>query len=169
MRKWTMIAVFAGLSMTLLSANPSPAQVNSEKNISLALALKIAQAAMEECGKQGYRNSLHIVDRTGQVILAMRGDGSNPHTFENSHRKAYTAKTLRIPTSEFVKRLADPATAANAAAQATLPNMVALAGGAPIKVGDDVIGAVALSGAPGGERDEACARAGLEKVKDEMR
>lgn len=170
MRVQMHLAALAGLTGCFVSGvTPSVAQVNTEKNISLALALTIAQAAMEECSKQGYRNSLHVVDRTGQVILAMRGDGSNPHTFENSRRKAYTAKTLRIPTSEFVRRLADPATAANSAGQATLPNMIGLAGGVPIKVGDDVIGAVALSGSPGGDRDEACARAGVEKVSGQLR
>lgn len=150
-------------------ALPAEAQVNTEKNISLTLALKIAQAAMESCAKQGFHNSLHIVDRTGRVILAMRGDDANPHTFDNSFRKAYTAKTLRAATSVFVKRLADPATAANSAAQATLPNMVALAGGVPIKIGNDVIGAVALSGSPGGDKDEACAEVGVAAAADQLK
>jgi uncharacterized protein GlcG (DUF336 family) len=148
---------------------PAAAQVNTDKNISLNLALQIAQAAMDSCAKQGFHNSLHVVDRTGRVILAMRGDDANPHTFDNSFRKAYTAKTLRVATSVFVKRLADPATAANSAAQATLPNMVALAGGVPIKVGNDVIGAVALSGSPGGDKDEACAQVGVAAAADQLK
>ncbi len=131
--------------------------------------MTIAQAAMDSCSKQGFHNSLHVVDRSGQVILAMRGDDSNPHTYENSFRKAYTAKTLQIETSEFVKRLADPATAAGAAQQATLPNMIGLAGGVPIKTGNFVIGAIALSGSPTAMKDEDCARVGIAAAVDQLK
>ncbi len=166
MRRMTYAASFG--AMCLLSS-PTLAQVLDQKNISLKLAMTIAQAALDSCSKQGFHNSLHVVDRSGQVILAMRGDDSNPHTYENSFRKAYTAKTLQIESSEFVKRLADPATAAGAAQQATLPNMIGLAGGVPIKAGNIVIGAVALSGSPTAVKDEDCARAGIAAVADQLK
>ncbi len=164
------LAILGALALlTPATGDLAKAQVNTEKNISFALALTIAEAAMEACSKQGFHNSLHVVDRTGQVILAMRGDNSNPHTFENSRRKAYTAKTLGVPTSEFARRLSDPATAIGAGQQATLPGMIGLAGGIPIKAGDDVIGAVALSGSPKTDLDEDCARAGVAKVADQLK
>jgi uncharacterized protein GlcG (DUF336 family) len=159
---------FAPLGIALALAAPASAQVISEKNISAAMALTIAQTAMETCEKQGYRVSVTVVDRAGQTKVAVRGDGANPHTPENSRRKAYTAKTVRAPSAEFAKRVNDPANMTSRA-QATLPGFIALAGALPIKAGDDVIGAVGVSGAPGGERDEACAQAGIDKVADHLK
>jgi uncharacterized protein GlcG (DUF336 family) len=103
------------------------------------------------------------------VRVALRGDGTGPHTFENSRRKAYTARTFRVSSAEFAKRLTDPARAPNTQAQSTLPGVIALAGALPIMVGEEVIGAVGVSGAPGGERDEACAKAGIDKVADQLK
>ena len=92
--------------------------------------------------------------------LKMRG----PHTMENARRKAYTARTFRMTTEEFIKALeTNPARRA----QTTLPNVIAIPGGVPIKVGNDVIGGVGLSGSPG--LDEPCVIAGLDKVKDQLR
>jgi uncharacterized protein GlcG (DUF336 family) len=147
---------------------PAAAQPVTEKNISAGMALTIAQTALATCEQQGYRVSVHVVDRAGQVKLALRGDNSNPHTMENSFRKAYTAKTLRVPSGEFNKRVNDPANL-TARQQATLSNFIALAGALPIKAGEDTIGAVGVSGAPGGEKDEVCAQAGIDKVADQLK
>jgi uncharacterized protein GlcG (DUF336 family) len=156
------------LGLAAALALPASAQVLSEKNISLAMALTIAQTAAETCKAQGYRVSVHVVDRSGQVKVLLRGDNAGPHTVENSYRKAYTARTLRVSSAEFANRLNDPA-GTTARAQATLPGMIGLAGALPIVVGDDVIGAVGVSGSPGGERDEACAKAGIDKVADQLK
>jgi uncharacterized protein GlcG (DUF336 family) len=159
------IGLAAGIGFGLA---PAHAQVLTEKNVSAPMALSIAHAALASCEKSGYRVSVTVVDRAGMVKLQLRGDGANPHTFENSFRKAYTAKTVRVSSAEFTKRFNDPANS-NARAQATLPNFVALAGALPIKVGDDVIGAVGVSGAPGGEKDEVCAQAGIDTVGDQLK
>jgi uncharacterized protein GlcG (DUF336 family) len=158
----------ATAGLVLAAAAPASAQVVTEKNISAPMALTIAQTAMEACQAQGYRVSVTVLDRAGEVKVAVRGDGANPHTPENSRRKAYTAKTIRASSADFAKRVNDP-TNMTARAQATLPGFIALAGALPIKVGDDVIGAVGVSGAPGGERDEACAQAGIDKVADHLK
>jgi uncharacterized protein GlcG (DUF336 family) len=158
----------AALGFVAAFAAPASAQVISEKNISAAMALTIAQTAMETCEKQGYRVSVTVVDRAGEIKAMVRGDSSNPHTVENSRRKAYTSKTVRVPSAEFSKRVNDPANL-TARQQATLPGFIALAGALPIKVGDDVIGAVGVSGAPGGERDEVCAQAGIDKVAEHLK
>ena len=84
----------------------------TEKNISLAMAQTIAGAAMEKCKEMGYRVSVTVVDRAGLPIVMLRGDGAGLHTPEGSDRKAYTARTFRQPSADFVKRmLADPASA----------------------------------------------------------
>ena len=143
--------------------SPANAELITEKALSATTAIAIAQAAYETCRAQGYHVSVHVVGREGEVIAALRGDGTSPHTFENSQRKAYTARTFRSPSGEFAQRLKDNPTFG---AQ-LLPGVIAIQGGLPIKVGDDVIGGVGVSGAPGGDKDEACSKAGIDKVAAE--
>jgi uncharacterized protein GlcG (DUF336 family) len=146
-------------------ASPASAQLLEQKALSASMALTIAQTALETCKQQGYRVSVHVVGRGGQVLVAIRGDGSSPHTIENSFRKAYTARTFRVPSGEIATRAKE-----NPAYFAIhLNNVIAAQGALPIKVGDEVIAAVGVSGAPGGEKDEVCAKAGIDKVADELK
>ena len=156
---------FAVIGLACVLAAPADAQLLNEKSLSAAMALTIAQTALETCTKQGYHVSVHVLGHNGEVLVAVRGDGAPPHTMENSQRKAYTARTFRIPSGEFVQRVKDnPTTGA-----VHLSGIIAAQGALPIKVGDEVIGAVGVSGAPGGEKDEACAKAGLDKVADQLK
>ncbi|HXQ05154.1 MAG TPA: heme-binding protein [Bradyrhizobium sp.] len=91
----------------------------------------------------------------------MRGDGSSPHTLEFARMKAYTARTRNRTSLQTMKLLEDPA---NAFIR-QIPNVVGVGGGVPIKAGSETIGGVGVSGAPGGEKDEVCANAGLAKVE----
>jgi uncharacterized protein GlcG (DUF336 family) len=151
--------------MVAALAMPASAQLLAHKDLSLAAALTIATTAIETCKGQGYRVSATILGREGQVIVQLRGDDTGPHTIENSLKKAYTARTFRIPSGEFAQRVKDnPTTGA-----VHLTGIVAAQGALPIKIGDEVIGAVGVSGAPGGEKDEACAKAGLDKVADQLK
>lgn len=150
-------------------ASTAGAELPTQKVLPIADALAIAQTAYSKCLAEGYRTSVHVVDRTGRTIVALRGDGANPHTFENSRRKAYTALTFRAPSATLAKNLADPATAAIARAAATLPGVIALGGGLPIQAGNEILGGVGVSGAPKPELDEACAKAGIEKVADQLK
>jgi len=150
--------------MTAL-AMPAHAQLLNHKDLSLATALTIATTAIETCKGNGYRVSATILGREGQLIVQLRGDDTGPHTIENSLKKAYTSRTFRIPSGEFVQRVKDnPTTGA-----VHLTNIVAAQGALPIKIGDEVIGAAGVSGAPGGEKDEACVKAGLDKVADQLK
>jgi uncharacterized protein GlcG (DUF336 family) len=135
------------------------------KDLSLAAALSIATTAADLCKSQGYTVSVTVVGRNGEVILQMRGDNAPPHTVENSFRKAYSARTFRVPSGELVQRVKDNPTAPFV----HLSNVVAAQGALPIKAGDDVIGAVGVSGAPGGEKDEVCAKAGIDKAADTLK
>jgi uncharacterized protein GlcG (DUF336 family) len=144
-----------------ISAN---AQLLSHKDLSLAMAITIATTAIETCKSQGYNVSAHVLGRNGEVILGLRGDGTNPTTLENSMKKAYTARTFRRPSGEFAKGVEGNPTAG----ALFLTNVVPAQGALPIKVGNDVIGAIGVSGAPGGDKDEACAKAGLDKVSAQL-
>ena len=146
-------------------ASPANAQLLNHKDLSLATALTIATTAAETCKGQGHRVTVAVVGRTGEIIVHLRGDDASPHTIENSQRKAFTARTFRTSSGEFAQRQKDnPPGAA-----LWLTGISASAGGLPIKVGEDVIGAVGVSGSPGGDKDEACAKAGLDKVADQLK
>jgi len=146
-------------------AAPASADLLARKDLSLDTALAIASTAAATCKTQGYRVSVHVVGRNGEVLVALRGDDASPHTMENSMRKAYTSRTFRIPSGEMVKRLKEnPQLAA-----IYLTNVIATQGALPISIGDDVIGAVGVSGAPGGDKDEACAKTGIDKVADQLK
>ena len=154
-----------GLGLALVGALPAQAQLLTHKDLSLAIATQIAQTAMEKCTAQGYGVSVVVVDRAGDIVVALRGDKAGLHTMENARRKAYTARTFRIPTSEYADRFADHDPVVQQ--QVTLPNVIAIPGGLPIKVGDDVIGGVGMSGTPG--IDEPCVQVGLDKVADQLK
>ena len=161
----SFIRLAAGALVCAL-AWPASAQLLNEKNLSAAMAMTIAETALETCTKQGYHVSVHVLGRNGEVLVAVRGDGAPPHTMENSQRKAYTARTFRMPSAEFVQRFVkdNPTTGL-----VHLSRVIAAGGALPIKVGDDVIGAIGVSGAPPPDKDEACARAGLDKVVDRLK
>ena len=153
-------------SASILVGGPALAQAPQvEKNVSMGMALAIIQGTIEQCTKDGYKVSVTIVDKGGNVAAQIRGDGTNPHTMEFSRLKAYTSRTRNQTSLEFMKLIADPANAY----LKQIPNVVGVGGGVPIKVGNVTIGGVGVSGAPGGEKDEVCANAGLAKVADALK
>jgi len=146
-------------------AAPAGAQLLSHKDITAEMAVTIAQTAIATCKANGYAVSSTIVGRNGEIIVQIRGDNTGPHTAENSFRKAFTARTFRTPSGAFAERVkANPTFGA-----VHLTNVIAAQGALPIKVGDEVIGAAGASGAPGGEKDEACVKAALDKVADQLK
>jgi uncharacterized protein GlcG (DUF336 family) len=154
---------FVGIMLVGTLAVPVSAQLLTQKSLSSSAALTIAQTALETCTQQGYRVSVHVVDRNGEVLVAIRGDGAAPHTMENSRRKAYTALTFGAPSGEFAKRVKDNPTLG----LAHLSGVIAGQGALPIKVDGGAVGAVGVSGVPGGaEKEEACAKAGVDKIAD---
>src|SRR6266436_1350216 len=153
-------AVIASASMLVVEAACAQGP-QVEKNVSMAMALAIIQCTLDQCTKDGYKDSVTVVDKAGNVAASVRGDGTNPHTMEFSRLKAYTARTRGQTSLEFMKLTSDPASAY----LKQIPNTVAVGGGVPIKAGNEVIGAVGVSGAPGGEKDEACILAGIAKVE----
>jgi uncharacterized protein GlcG (DUF336 family) len=148
-----------------LVIGPARAELLAHRDLPYAVALIIAEGAVESCAAQGYAESAVVVDRDGETIVAIRGDNAGPHTMENARRKAYTALSFRTSTTEYAKRFADNNPVVHQ--QVTLPSVIAIPGGLPIKVGNDVIGGVGASGSPG--VDEPCVKAGLDKVTDQLK
>ena len=144
---------------------PTSADLLARKDLSAAMAVTIALTTIETCKANGYNVSATVVGRNGEIIVQIRGDNTGPHTIENSFRKAYTSRTFRVPSGEIAQRVKDNPTLG----LIHLTNVIANQGALPIKVGDDVIGAAGASGAPGGEKDEACIKAGLDKVADQLK
>jgi uncharacterized protein GlcG (DUF336 family) len=158
------LALLVSVSMSI--AAPALAQAPQvEKNMSMAMSLAIIQGALEQCTKDGYKVSITIVDKGGNVAAQLRGDGTSPHTMEFSRLKAYTARTRNQTSLQTMKMLEDPA---NAFIR-QIPGVVGVGGGVPIKAGNETIGGVGVSGAPGGEKDEVCANAGIAKVADALK
>jgi uncharacterized protein GlcG (DUF336 family) len=156
----------AGVSLAIAGfAGAANAQVLAHKDISLAMATTIAQVTIDTCKTQGYNVSVHVLGREGQTILALRNPEAGLITFENSMKKAYTARTFGRSSGEFAEGVkGNP----NAGAL-FLTNITPAQGALPIKIGNETIGAVGVSGAPGGEKDEACAKAGIEKVSADLK
>jgi uncharacterized protein GlcG (DUF336 family) len=159
-----MNKIAAGLLMTAVMtsgcaiAQGSPGLV-SERSISTSAALELATAALERCRADGYKVSITVLNRHARTSVVVSDDGVNPHTIENSMRKAYTAFTTRSASAEMAKR-PQP----GLAGFMQLEKITTIEGGLPIFAGKELVGSVGISGAPGGEKDAACAQAGIDKI-----
>jgi uncharacterized protein GlcG (DUF336 family) len=155
----------AGLALTTTLSTAVAAQgLVTQKNISLAMAPTIAQAAVAQCESMGFKVSVTVVDRAGLPIVMLRADGAGLHTPEGAERKAYTARTFSQPSADFVKRLTErPETVGSR----QYTRVLALAGGLPIKAGSEVVGAVGVSGSPG--KDDVGSQAGIDKFADQLK
>jgi uncharacterized protein GlcG (DUF336 family) len=102
----TMSACYrlAGIGLACVLAAPVQAQLKTEKILSYEVAKTIATTAVESCTAKGYRVSATVVNRDGETVAQLRGDGASPHTMENSRRKAYTSNTFRVPSADYAKR-----------------------------------------------------------------
>jgi uncharacterized protein GlcG (DUF336 family) len=135
------------------------------KMLTSGLALEAASATLEACQRQGHRVTVTVVDSTGLPKVILRGDGAGVHTVDASRRKAYTALSMRSSTLQLDERVRSTPAATGIR---DIDQILVLAGGLPISVGNDVIGGIGVGGAPGGHLDEACAQAGVDKIKDRL-
>ena len=134
--------------------------------ISAALALEAVGAAVAQCTSQGYAESAVVVDASGARQALLRGDNAGIHSLDSAMGKAYTSASFKAPSGAVAERLlANPPTAQ----LGRLPNVLLLGGGLPIKIGDEVVGAIGAAGAPGADKDEACAKAGIDKIADRLK
>ena len=170
MQRFTKIAVSIATAATLVAgiahAQTPTASVRTERNISLALANEIAAATVAACSANGYSVAATVVDRAGGVRAVQRADNAGPHTLAASQQKAFTSASAKNTTLAMQEGSQKNAAAANLV---HIPGFLLLGGGVPIKVGNEVIGAVGVGGAPGGNLDEQCAMIALDKVKDQLK
>ena len=160
------VKALMGIGIAMILSGHGIAQgVVMQRNLSLAMAKTIAEAALAECKSKGFNTSAAVVDRAGQVLVIMRDEQATAQTAEMARRKAYTARMFRITTMEFQKRTTDDP---GRAAQRDLADILALSGGVPIQVGNDTIGAVGSAGSTL-ELDDACSKAGIAKVADALK
>ena len=154
------------VSALLLAATGAQAQaVRTERNISLDLASQLAAATVAACSASGYAVAATVVDRAGTVRALQRADLAGPHTLEASRLKAYTAASAKNSTLAMMEAAQKNPAAANLV---NIPGYLLLGGGVPVKVGNEVIGAIGVGGAPGGHLDEQCATVALDKVKAQL-
>lgn len=155
--------LFAGT----LTATGAQAQAGTHtvKNLTPETAAKAVRAALEDCRTRGYQVAVAVVDRAGVAQALMRDRFAGPHTVQTAINKGYTAISFRTDTLEL-------ATATQAGAPSSgirqLPNVVAVGGGVNIASGGTAVGAIGVSGAPTGAMDDACAKAGIAAIKDEL-
>ncbi|HDR2470989.1 heme-binding protein [Enterobacter soli] len=158
MKKLMMVAAFIAGSVSLTAQ----ADVLAQKNISLAQANALATSAIQACMAKNYQVTVTVVDRAGVIKAVQRTDNAGPHTVKASEMKAYTSLSTKNASGKVME-----AAQSNAGAQnmRDVPGFLLLAGGLPLKVGDEAIGAIGIGGAPGGHLDEACAQQAIDSLK----
>jgi uncharacterized protein GlcG (DUF336 family) len=163
-----MLFGFAGALVLAASAQPAAEAEGlvSAKRLSASLAAELVMGAVTACAQKNYQVAAVVLDYSGVQQAALRGDGAAGQNVLNATDKAYTAASFGMDTAELVER---SKTGTVSSAFAKVPHLLLNAGGVVIKVGDEVIGAIGVSGAPGGDNDVICAKAALEKIKDRMK
>ena len=129
------------------------------------IALDLAQAALADCGQRGYQVAVAVVDRFGVIQVVLRDRYAGPHTPATASGKAWTAATFRSSTSNLFA-ISQPGMMQ--AGIRNLPGAVIIGGGLVVESGGSLVGAIGVSGAPGGDADEACAKAGIEAIRGKL-
>ena len=165
MTRGTWLVMAATLAIVPYAAQAqtaaNPPTLVTERTLSFHAAHEAAVAALEQCRKDGYKVTVTVLNRAGRTAVVLHDDGANPHTIENSLRKAYTSLTFRTPSGEFGKRVTASPTGAGAL---HLDKVTSAEGALPILAGQEVVGSIGISGAPGGDKDAACAQTGIDRI-----
>ena len=164
-----MTARTLGIALPLAVALAGPAAAQGLMNthrIPADLAAEAVTAAVDSCAKQGYAVTSALLDSDGVLQAELRGDGAGIHTVQMAHDKAYTSISFRTNTSTMVENAEKnpPSPAVT-----KLPNLILAPGGVVIMKDKEVLGAIAVSGVPNRTGDEACAKAGLDKISDRLK
>lgn len=145
----------AAAPATTVKADTANRNLQQTTHLTLDAATKAAKAALDAAKKENQRVAVSVVDRNGNTILTLRGDGSGPQAYESAEKKAYTAVSWNAPTSELAKRLAQAPNLKD------IPGTLFLAGGAPVQVKGAPVAGIGVAGAPSGDLDEKFAQAGV--------
>ncbi len=166
MRNATRIFAAIGIAVvTFGAAEPGFTQkmLASYPTLTTDAALRAAQAALAQCQKQGYTVAVAVVDRGGQPLAMLRDNLAGPHTSLTAINKAYTAVSFRTDTSELA---ATTQAGKPSSGIRQLPQVVAVGGGLMVRAKGSLVGGIAVSGAPNGDADDACAKAGIAAIND---
>ena len=158
--KITLAILATGALVPCLASGQS---LQSERTISLNAAIEMASAGLERCRADGYKVTITVLNRHARTALVLSDDGASPHTAENSMRKAYTAFTTRVSSGEMIKR---PESLLRGLL--LLDKLTVNEGGLPILAGKELVGAIGVSGSPGGDKDAACATVGIDKIAKKL-
>ena len=158
----TITTIVCMAAVLLFAPRAGADELPKESLLPLSMATKAVQTALEACKKDGYRVSVSIVDRAGVLRAMGRADGAGSHTVDSSRKKAYTAASLRRPTTELAELIAKVPTLQ--ALREMNPEILILGGGLPIQISGEVVGGIGVGGAPGAHLDDACAQAGLDAI-----
>jgi uncharacterized protein GlcG (DUF336 family) len=163
MKAKAKITLVMTATVALVPCLASGQAVLNERTISLNAAMEMATASLERCRADGFKVTITVLNRHARTAVVLSEDGANPHTVENSMRKAYTAFTTRAPSVEMSKRPEPSKTGL-----LLLDKLTVIEGGLPIFAGKELIGSIGVSGAPGGDKDAACAKAGIDKIAKKL-
>ena len=155
----------AAVLIAALATTAAVAQTFTTRSLTPEAALKAAQAALATCRANGYQVAVAIVDRAGVTQVLLRDRFAGPHTVETATNKAWTAVSFRTDTAE-LERATRPGTSMSGLRN--LPRATAIGGGVMIEAGGSLLGAIGVSGAPGGDADETCARAGFKSIAEDL-
>ncbi|EGX57698.1 secreted protein [Streptomyces zinciresistens K42] len=151
----------ASTSTTTSAAAPAPAPARAtttSTHLTVDAAAKAAQAALDAAEKENQRVTVAVVDRNGNTVVTLRGDGAGPQSYESAERKAYTAVSWNAPTSQLAERLEQTPNLKD------IPGTLFLAGGAPVTAGKAPVAGIGVAGAPSGALDEKFAQAGVDAL-----
>jgi uncharacterized protein GlcG (DUF336 family) len=159
------VRIWAALAGVTMNGLVAVAQTLPTHRIPAALAAEAASETVAACAKQGYHETAQVVDADGVIIATLRGDGVGAHSLDSALDKAYTAASFKSDTLALAERAKGED---SIGPLAKLPHVMFFGGGVVIKLGDETIGAIGAAGAPGAKLDDACAHAGLDKIKDRL-
>ena len=165
MRAIRQVLIAASMAFIASGALAQQAATFATRSLTPEAALRAAQAALQSCAKSGYQVAVAVSDRAGNPLVMLRDRFAGPHTVDTAINKAYTALTFKIDTLSFA-RLTQAGEPMSGIRQ--LPRVVAIGGGRGIESAGSLVGAIGISGAPGGEADDACARAGIAAIQDDL-
>jgi uncharacterized protein GlcG (DUF336 family) len=142
-----------------------PQAIHTQKLLTPETALKAAQAALKKCRDSGYQATIAVVDRMGVTQVLLRDRFAGPHTVDMAASKAWTAVSFRVSTAELAEAT-QPGRPQSGVRNR--PGVAAVAGGLMIEAGGSLLGAIGVSGAPGGREDEVCAAAGIAAIREDI-
>lgn len=166
----TRLALITATALLAGALNSASAQTQTGGTFNVKLmtpetALKAVRAALEDCRKRGYQVAVAVVDRSGVAQALVRDRFAGPHTVMTAINKGYTAISFRTDTLELASATQP---GSGSAGIRELPNVIAVGGGVNIAAGGTTVGAIGVSGAPTGVADDACAKAGIAAIRDDL-